>query len=242
MLSGLRIHPKLIWAESVVASAMPMMQKRHGISLVVGSPSHRSRQPSPPPQLPRLHCAATMRLLTGLAIAALSGLSVAASPEPAEVYILTADRDSFAQTSTPQIPRQVARDILSQRLGNEPLSIDLPDSVDEETSLSHILKYGSTPAPLFEPQQRPKSQLVVVLEGATSEHAKSLRQQVSDSNFKQAFAVSDPPSASANRYLVDVDFKPFSLPCEPSLAINPVDSTCWTRGSLVVKYDALKVN
>ncbi|EON95954.1 putative arsenate reductase protein [Phaeoacremonium minimum UCRPA7] len=183
-----------------------------------------------------------MRLLTGLAIAALSGLSVAASQEPAEVYILTADRDSFAQTSPPQIPRQVARDILFQRLRSESSYSDLPDSTDEETSLSHILKYGSSPAPLFEEQRPPRSQLVVILEGITSENAKSLRQQVSDSNFKQTFTISDPPSASANRQLVDVEFKAagIAMPCEPSFAINPFDMTCWTTRSLVVKYDALK--
>lgn len=180
-----------------------------------------------------------MRLFNGLALAGLAGLAVGATQEPAEVYILTTNpSESRSSSSTPkdQLPRQLARDILFQRLMiDDRLSSDI---VGDKT-LEYISKYGRTTKPLFGAEGIAPSQLVVLLEGVTEDNAVSLKKELQN---EPAFKILDAPSAKANKHLVDVEFAATgtSGSCDIAAAINPYDS-CWNGMSLIVKYDITKV-
>lgn len=186
-----------------------------------------------------------MRLFNGLAVAGLVGLAVGATQEPAEVYILTSN-PKLSSSSVPQIPRQVARHILFQRTSGEAHISDLPNTIDEETALSHILQYGKSPEPLFGSASTggvAPSQLVMVLEGITEENAGALKKSLKNEKYGPAFTISDAPSSKANNHLVDVEFGAagVSRSCEVKAAINPYDKSCWNGLSLAVKYDVKEV-
>jgi hypothetical protein len=60
-----------------------------------------------------------MRLLTGIATAALAGLVAARIPEPAEVYLFRSSSSSQSESSSsasPRIPKELARHIFLQRV------------------------------------------------------------------------------------------------------------------------------
>lgn len=184
-----------------------------------------------------------MRLFNGLALAGLAGLTVGATHDPAEVYILTSNPSDYRSNGSPkdQLPRQLARDILFQRLMvDNRLSSDI---VGEKT-LEYISKYGSTTKPLFGAEGIAPSQLVVLLEGVTEDSVKSLKEAIyEEGHHEPAFKILDAPSAKANKHLVDVEFAATgtSGSCDVAAAINPYDS-CWNGISLVVKYDVAKVS
>lgn len=185
-----------------------------------------------------------MRLLNGLALAGLAGLSVGATPEPAEVYILSSTPYRYSSSSshpTLQLPRQLVRDILFQRVTD---GSHLSSVVDDDKVLSHISKYGGTPKPLFgeESENVAPSQLVVLLEGITEKNAKLLKDQIQQKGHDIAFEISDAPSRKANQHLVDIEFAAMGVSgsCDVAAAVNPYDS-CWNGMSLVVKYDVNKV-
>lgn len=190
-------------------------------------------------------------LLNGLAIAGLAGLaSSAATHEQAEVYILSskhaAPSSSSSSTSvTPSLPRQLARDILFQRVTGDLQLKDLSSTIVGDRVLSYFDQYGRSPRPLFgeSSENVSPSQLVVLLEGVTEDNAKALREGLQKEDFVPAFKIEDAPSTKANKHLVDVEFAAggVSGSCDVSAAINPYDS-CWKGMSLVVKYDAAKVH
>lgn len=187
-----------------------------------------------------------MRLLNGLALAGLAGLAVGATHEPAEVYILSSNQIQYYSSTTPkapkdQLPRQLARDILFQRLlVDSPLCSDI---VGDDT-LQYISKYGRSSKPLFAQaaQEVAPSQLVVLVEGVTKDNVESLKEGMREKGHELAFTISDAPSAKANKYLVDDEFSAAGVSgsCDVAAAINPYDS-CWNGMSLVVKYDIAKV-
>ncbi|ROW11880.1 hypothetical protein VPNG_04980 [Cytospora leucostoma] len=184
-----------------------------------------------------------MRFLNGLALAGLAGLSVGATPEPAEVYILSSTPYRYSSSSSQpalQLPRQLVRDILFQRVTD---GSHLSSVVDDDKVLSHISQYGGTPKPLFgeEFENVAPSQLVVLLEGVTEKNAKSLKDQIQQKGHDIAFEISDAPSRKANQHLVDIEFAAMGVSgsCDIAAAVNPYDS-CWNGMSLVVKYDVTK--
>ncbi|KXX76790.1 hypothetical protein MMYC01_205468 [Madurella mycetomatis] len=180
-----------------------------------------------------------MRLFAGLTAAALSGLVVGASQQSADVYILEASRQS--STDIPSLPKEVARHILLQRTSRQRYGSDLrdvPNTIDTETAVGHIARFGRSPAPLFAATEKSDaSQLVVIVEGTTVEQSSRLQQKFGQ---HAAFAISDPPSATANNHLMAL-FRNLGVasqqPCEISTAINPFETRCWTGPSSVVKYD-----
>ncbi|KAK0668209.1 hypothetical protein QBC41DRAFT_226787 [Cercophora samala] len=186
-----------------------------------------------------------MRLLAGLTAAALSGLAAAASQQTADVYILSANQQSSKET--PSIPKEVARHILLQRASRQPYGSDLrdiPSSIDTETAVSHIARFGTGPEPLFTQSDNTNvPQLVVVLEGVTSQQSHELEDALAQSGHRAAFRVSDAPSAAANKNLMTL-FQQLgaasSQPCDLAHAINPVNDECWTGVSSVVNYDLQK--
>ncbi|KAJ9133716.1 Arsenate reductase [Pleurostoma richardsiae] len=184
-----------------------------------------------------------MKFSTGVTVAALAGLALSASREPADVYILTQHPHS---SPTPQIPRQVARHIFSQRLGTDAIVSDLPGTIDSETALSYISEYGTSPAPLFQQSadiSAAPSQLVVILEGSTAEKGKALTDLLSKEGYRQpTFKVSDPPSAKANKHFINTELRIAGVSdrCTVAAAMDPFDDSCWTGRSLAVTYDMAK--
>ncbi|KAK4187910.1 hypothetical protein QBC35DRAFT_523244 [Podospora australis] len=186
-----------------------------------------------------------MRLIAGLTAAALSGLAVGASQQSADVYIFSANQQS--STDTPSIPKEVARHILLQRTSRQRYGSDLrdiPRSIDTETAISHIARFGKGPEPLFtQDTHNDPSQLVVILEGVTPKQNAQLKETLAGSGHKAAFAVSDPPSAAANKNLMALfqhTGAASSQQCEFEHALNPINPDCWTGSSSAVKYDLQK--
>lgn len=185
-------------------------------------------------------------LLNGLALAGLAGLaSSAATHEQAEVYILSSKQAASPSSSTlvtPSLPRQLARDILFQRVTGDLQLKDLSSTIVGDRVLSYFDQYGRSPRPLFGASEDVSpSQLVVLLEGVTEDNARTLREGLQKEDFAPAFKIEDAPSTKANKHLVDVEFAAggVSGSCDVAAAINPYDS-CWKGMSLVVKYDAAK--
>ncbi|KAK4176369.1 hypothetical protein QBC36DRAFT_329494 [Triangularia setosa] len=186
-----------------------------------------------------------MRLLAGLTAAALSGLAVAASQSTADVYILSANQQSSSET--PSIPKEVARHILLQRASRQPYGSDLrdiPSSIDTETAVSHMARFGTGPEPLFTQSDRVNiPQLVVILEGVTPQQSHELKDALTQSGHHAAFRVADAPSAVANKNLMTL-FQQLGAAsiqqCDLVHAINPFDDECWTGISSTVKYDLQK--
>lgn len=181
-----------------------------------------------------------MRLLNGLALAGLAGL--ARANEAAEVYILSKDSTTLSSSSsTPNIPRQVAKQIFIQRLGGGDHLSDLHGVGNLDSALSHIAQFGKAPKPLFggaaaaAASEVAPSQLLVVFEGITDANAQELKRQLQDQSATPAFIITDTPSHQANERLLDVDLTHFAKNCDIAAAINPYDS-CW-EASLAVKFD-----
>lgn len=119
---------------------------------------------------------------------------------------------------------------------------DIPDSIDTETAIDYIARFGKSPAPLFAQAEKPgAAQLAVILEGASSAQSDQLREKLGQ---HAAFTISDSPSATANNNLMAF-FRNLGVAspqqCELSAAIDPFRSDCWTGSSSVVKYDLQKV-
>ncbi|KKY39771.1 putative arsenate reductase [Diaporthe ampelina] len=188
-------------------------------------------------------------LLNGLALAGLTGLaSSAATNDQAEVYILSSKHAASSSSTsstpgTPSLPRQLARDILFQRVTGDLQLKDLSSTIVGDRVLSYFDQYGRSPRPLFgaSSEDISPSQLVVLLEGVTEDNARTLREGLRKEDHAPAFKVEDTPSTKANKHLVDVEFAAggVSGSCDVAAAINPYDS-CWKGMSLVVKYDAAK--
>ncbi|KAK4160172.1 hypothetical protein QBC43DRAFT_118499 [Cladorrhinum sp. PSN259] len=188
-----------------------------------------------------------MRLIAGLTAAALSGLAVGASQQSADVYILSSNQQS-STGNIPSIPKEVARHILLQRTSRQPYGSDLrdiPDSINTETVVSHLARFGKTPEPLFSQNSQDDnpetSQLVLIFEGVDPQDNDEFKYALGMEGHRAAFTVSDPPSAAANKNLMTL-FQHLGVAsttqeCDPYRVINPFDDGCWTGSSLVVKYD-----
>ncbi|KAL2139047.1 hypothetical protein VTI28DRAFT_5858 [Corynascus sepedonium] len=181
-----------------------------------------------------------MRFSAGLTAAALSGLAAAASQQQsADVYMFPSSSQVLAET--PSIPKEVARHILLQRTSRQRYGSDLrdiPSSIDAETVVGHLARFGKSPAPLFTHADKvDASQLVILLEGAASDQFSRLREQLGQ---HVAFTIPDPPSATANNHLMTL-FQNMGVAssnhCELPSMINPFETDCWTGPSSVVKYD-----
>ncbi|KAK1764730.1 hypothetical protein QBC33DRAFT_545807 [Phialemonium atrogriseum] len=188
-----------------------------------------------------------MKLLTGLVSAALAGLTIAATPETADVYLFGTDIPSSGDAH-PRMPKEIARHILLRRTSRDRYGSalgDIPNTIDEETAISHINKFGKSRAPLFgaTTDEVEPAQLVVVLEGITAENARPLREALAKTQQQPAFFVSDPPSSAANRLLIR-DFHAAGVSsqegCTLASAVNPNDDSCWQSASVVVAFDVRK--
>lgn len=182
-----------------------------------------------------------MKFSLGVA-AALAGFTSAL--QPADVYILQSKQASTSET--PSLPRQVARLILLQRLAPEAWTDslnDIPEDVTTETAVSYINQFGKSPQPLFDNKVTSEpSQLLVMLEGISTEDAKTLKKTLKGSS--PAFEVNDAPSSVANHNLAQSDMVSAGVGatnCDFVRAINPFEEECWSGKSSVAVFDVRKV-
>ncbi|CRK09409.1 hypothetical protein BN1708_002147, partial [Verticillium longisporum] len=181
-----------------------------------------------------------MKFSLGVA-AALAGFTSAL--QPADVYILQSKQASTSET--PSLPRQVARLILLQRLAPEAWTDslnDIPKDVTTETAVSYINQFGKSPQPLFDNKATSEpSQLLVMLEGISTEDAKTLKKTLKGSG--PAFEVNDAPSSVANHNLAQSDMASAGVGatnCDFVRAINPFEEECWSGKSSVAVFDVRK--
>ncbi|KAK2039426.1 hypothetical protein LZ31DRAFT_506155 [Colletotrichum somersetense] len=183
-----------------------------------------------------------MKLSVGLATA-LAGVATAlSSDQPADVYVLQSKQSS--SSDIPSLPRQIARLILLQRLSPEGkhASWDLPESISNEKAVTYLNEFGKAPKGLFDDATSTiPFQLVLMLEGITSDHAKSLQKSLAGSG--PSFRVGDAPSTTANDLLLANDFPSVGVTyknCAFDKAINPFAEKCWSGKSSVARFDVNK--
>ncbi|KAK1998094.1 hypothetical protein LX36DRAFT_607644 [Colletotrichum falcatum] len=183
-----------------------------------------------------------MKLSVGLATA-LAGVATAfSSDQSADVYLLQSKQPS--SSDIPSLPRQIARLILLQRLSPDGrhASWDLPKSISNEKAVTYLNEFGKTPKGLFSNVASTNPfQLVVMLEGITSDDAKSLQKSLAGSG--PSFKVGDAPSTTANDLLLADDFPSVGVTlknCAFDMAINPFAEQCWSGKSSVARYDVSK--
>ena len=185
-----------------------------------------------------------MKLSAGLT-AALAGIVAAASSQPAEVYLLHGRDQSSTQSTSPSLPRQLARLILLQRLhadGRAGSLKDLPPSTSEEDAITYLNKFGKPTRPLFADSAPRPAQLVVLLEGITAENTKVLGDVIP--NWKPSFTVGDVPSSAAHRAFIQGELPEqdmSSLGCSFEQTLNPVDGSCTKHVNRVARYDVQQV-
>ncbi|RDW73198.1 hypothetical protein BP6252_07105 [Coleophoma cylindrospora] len=179
-----------------------------------------------------------MRISPSLLIPALVGAASAAS-ESASVYIF--EGQQWPSTSKPAtLTPEEARLVLAQRL--DVAEYHGLERTSEET-LSYINNYGGSKKSLFESSlAEPASELVIVVEGVSSEIAKPLLS--SWQNINPAFYISSPPSVKANQRLVsDLNQQrggkrgSWDMKCDLEDAINPYNENCWAGRTKMMHVD-----
>ncbi|CAK7231028.1 hypothetical protein SCUCBS95973_007773 [Sporothrix curviconia] len=157
-----------------------------------------------------------MKFLAGLAVAASLASSTAAAAASAPVYLIRSASSSSttassspsgdATSASPDLPRQIVRQILLARLDADYYSSffdTLPRDFDPDTALDLIQRFGDKTTPtLF--SDKPVSQLrklLVVVQGAKPEHVAAVEAALPSTVAKPAFSVADPPSKAANTRL-----------------------------------------
>ncbi|RDW87583.1 hypothetical protein BP5796_03277 [Coleophoma crateriformis] len=179
-----------------------------------------------------------MRISLSLLIPALVGAASAAS-ESASVYIF--EGQQWPSTSKPAtLTPEEARLVIAQRL--DVAEYHGLERTSEET-LSYINNYGGSKKSLFESSlAEPASELVIVVEGVSSEIAKPLLS--SWQNINPAFYISSPPSVKANQRLVaDLNQQrggkrgSWDMKCDLEDAINPYNENCWAGRTKMMHVD-----
>jgi len=186
-----------------------------------------------------------MKLLGTAIIASLAGLALGAGNEAAQVYLLRS-RPQSPSSRPAEVPRQIARHIIFQRLGvdHESLLGDLPDGVDAEVAVELLRDYGRKQPSLFaEVQPWPTegtAQGVLIVEGVKPRHVKTLVASLPASMKQPAFVIRDPPSTKAVRDLVNVEVQSAGIStstCGIEDISNLYDAKCWPSGAHLSLYD-----
>lgn len=188
-----------------------------------------------------------MKLLGSISTLLLAGVAAGATQNAADVYILDSHRSSSSSSSPPAVPRQIARQILLQRLGadRDALLDDLPKGVDEDQAVSYITEYGKALPSLFgDSTAQTHAQAVVFLEGVTDKDAATIKSALAKSQISPSFTVADPPRSKAVQSLLDVDLPRHGVTpssCGVGAASNPYDPGCWSNDeTFVSSYDMKK--
>lgn len=189
---------------------------------------------------------AKMKLVAGLVTAALAGLVAGVSQKSTEVFLLRSQPDS---DSPAQVPVQITRQILLQRIGADHDRL-AAGGVDPGKSISYIQQYGKTSPGLFVETNgagRPlggPAQLVLIIEGVTKENAKPLEEALPTSRRRPTFAIRGPHSDSADAYLSETELTQAGIArsrCGIASAVNLFDNSCWNDGVFVGIYGPEKV-
>jgi len=186
-----------------------------------------------------------MKLRGTFAIAAFAHLALCASDGAAQVYLIRSQHQG-SSSSSPQVPRQIARQIILQRLGidHDNLLGDLPDGVDAEGAVGYLQEYGRKLPSLFAETKRGPvdgaAQGLLIVEGVKPEHVKTFKASLPASRREPAFTVRDPPSTIAVRDLVDVEIQAAGIQhnsCKIRDVANIDDAACWPAGVFAGSYD-----
>ena len=179
-----------------------------------------------------------------LSLMAVAATALATAPS-AEVFIFDATPTT---ADAPELSKEVARLILAHRLRDAPdeTGPGVP-SADLANLDVHVNTFGKPRQSLFSTDRiQREPQLVIFVEGATPESIASVRSALDGT--PAAFAISNPPSATANHHLLAAEFSEYTgtwagpESCPLDLAINSNEPRCWKGDSLVVSYDALKAS
>lgn len=180
-----------------------------------------------------------MRLLIAV-VASICGLA-AAHPK-ADGYLFRSGSPTEHDVSTPELPRQLTRLILQQRLGVDKHFSSLKELSslpNTEDAISYINTLGRSEVPLFsESDSETPSQLLIIIEGLEDGDMKDILPGV-----KKTFAIDVAPNSAAIRKLIDGEFGAVGVrqsSCEFGRAINPLDENCWSGQSSIIRYDAKK--
>ncbi|KAL1887766.1 hypothetical protein Sste5346_010005 [Sporothrix stenoceras] len=198
-----------------------------------------------------------MKFLAGLAVAASLASSAAAAAASAPVYLLRSKSTSSSSPSTPStspnLPRQIARQILLQRLdANDGSSFfdTLPRDFDPETALDLIEQFGNkaTPALFVDGTDSSASsqprELLIVVQGTKPEHVAALEAALPKENNKPAFSVADPPSEAANTRLFVDELAGEGIVAHTTTSVADAVAdgapATWANGVFVGLYDVKK--
>ncbi|KIH94853.1 hypothetical protein SPBR_03750 [Sporothrix brasiliensis 5110] len=194
-----------------------------------------------------------MKLLAGLAVAACLASSAAAAAVPAPVYLLRSSPSSSSPSSSstsPNLPRQIARQVLLRRLGASDGSSfydSLPRDVDPETALGLIEQFGSKAKPALFAEDASSAaaascEMLVVVQGAQPEHVAALEAALPSAFAKPAFTVADPPSEAANTRLFVDELASAGIAAHTATSVADAVAApaSWAHGIFVGLYDAKK--
>jgi hypothetical protein len=173
-----------------------------------------------------------MKLSRSLLLPVIIGAASALSD--ASVYIFQGGE--WPNTSTPPtLTPEQARLVFAQRLGASRYH-KLGDA--DERTLAYINKFGGDGESLFHDVKDKAAELVLIVEGVSSNTAKSLLEAYS--SLTPAFTISTPPSLSANKRLVDDLHQQCgqgSKACALEDAVNPFNAECWNGKSKIIHFD-----
>merc|ERR1711964_826236 len=175
--------------------------------------------------------AANMKLTTSFLLPLLVGAASAITD--ASVYIF--DAAKRPSTSPPSLSPEQARLVFAQRLGASQYH-GIGDA--SEVTLSYVNRFGGPQESLFQDKTDKVAELVLIVEGVSSETAEPLLKEWS--TIEPDFTISHPPSLVANKKLV-LDLQKQSghdsQNCPLDNAINPFDANCWTGRSKAIHFD-----
>lgn len=182
-----------------------------------------------------------MRLPVSLVLPLLVGAAQAAS-KSAKVYIF--QKPGFGTSSTiPTLTQEEAKLVIAQRLGaSQRHSL----SGVSDDALAHINAFGGPQKQLFANDgQDVRSQLLIVIDNATSEAA--ARYQKECSLTKPAFEISTPLLTTATERLISdsIEENPFeeiSPECRILYNNVPSNNRCWPEKSKIMQFHAASVS
>ncbi|CAK7269429.1 hypothetical protein SEPCBS57363_003595 [Sporothrix epigloea] len=201
-----------------------------------------------------------MKFLTGLASAAfLYSSAAAAAAASAPFYLLRSASSSSTSSiqegvefASPHLPRQIARQIILQRLGaNDGSSFydTLPRNFKPENALDLIRQFGSKEKAdfLMETESTANSsprELLIVIQGVEPKHVAALEAALPSAFAKPALFVVDPPSevANAGLFIDELAAEGINAHLDTSLveALAVGVPETWYNGVFVDLFDAKK--
>lgn len=184
-----------------------------------------------------------MKFLAGLAVAAsLASSAASAAVASAPVYILSKSRTASDDSTAPSLPRQIARQILLQRLAATDATSffdTLPRHYDADDALSLLEQFGGDVANSnfleSEDSSTRNPEILVVVEGVTDKHIAAIEGALSTT---PAFTIADPPSQAANAKLFVDELAAGGIVAHKNVPLtDTMSQDAWNNGVFVALYD-----